>query len=232
MTESDALTEALVGFARTLAGGYDVSDVLHELTGRVTSALGIAGAGVSLRRDGRMAFVTADSERIAALERVQEGRGEGPCTEALDTGKPVLVPALPERASHWPAYAAQAAELGIAAVAAIPLRNASRLGALDLYDTRRREWSAHDVSTGEVFSDIAGAYVLHASELDRERRTVEQLQGALDSRVVIEQAKGILAAENKISIDQAFALLRRHANDRNATLRAVAEAVVQLGLRP
>ena len=74
--------------------------------------------------------------------------------------------------------------------------------------------------------------MLHASELDRERRTVEQLQGALDSRVVIEQAKGILAAENKISIDQAFALLRRHANDRNATLRAVAEAVVQLGLRP
>jgi AmiR/NasT family two-component response regulator len=83
-----------------------------------------------------------------------------------------------------------------------------------------------------VFADIGASYVRTASALLEQRRTSEQLQAALDSRVIIEQAKGIVAAQRGISVDQAFAVLRKHANDRNLQLRLVAEAVVKLGLRP
>jgi GAF domain-containing protein len=227
-----ALTRALIGFARTLAAGYDVSDVLHDLPDRVTSVLNIAGAGVSVRHDGAVRFVTVDHETIAALERVAEENDQGPCVDAIGTGQRVLISRLGDHAARWPDYTAKAAKLGIVAVAAIPMRNAARIGALDLFDTSEHHWTQEEVDIADVFADIATAYVLHASQLERDRRTIEQLQHALDSRVIIEQAKGILAGERKISIDQAFALLRKHANDRNATLRAVAEAVVHLGLRP
>lgn len=232
MAEMSGLTQALIGFARTLAGGYDVSDVLHDLPDRVSSVLNIAGAGVSVRDGGAIRFVTVDHEAIVALERVAEKHDQGPCVDATRTGQQVLVSRLADHAARWPDYAAKAAELGIVAVAAIPMRNAARIGALDLFDTSEHDWSPEEVDIADVFADIATAYVLHASDLERDRRTIEQLQHALDSRVIIEQAKGILAGERKISIDQAFALLRKHANDRNATLRAVAEAVVHLGLRP
>jgi AmiR/NasT family two-component response regulator len=83
-----------------------------------------------------------------------------------------------------------------------------------------------------VLADIATGYVVHASELNRTRRINEQLQAALESRVLIEQAKGLLAGERSITLDQAFAILRAHARSRNASLQSVAQAVVELGLRP
>jgi AmiR/NasT family two-component response regulator len=110
--------------------------------------------------------------------------------------------------------------------------NTECIGTLDLHRANEHAWTEHEVATARVFTDIATAYVLQASQHAREQRTIEQLQHALNSRVIIEQAKGVLAAERKISVDHAFALLRKHANDRNVTLRAVADAVVNLGLRP
>ena len=232
MTEPRALTETLVRFARTLTAGYDVSDVLHDLTGMVTGALGITGAGVSLRYDHDLKFVTADDESVVALERLQEQLRQGPCIDAVATGEPILVSRIDAVADRWPDYSRRAAELGLRAVAAVPMRNASRIGSLDLFDRWEHDWTGLEVSTAQVFADVATAYVLNASQLERERRTVEQLQHALDSRVVIEQAKGIIAGERGVTLDAAFALLRKHANDRNTTLRSVADAVVRLGLRP
>jgi GAF domain-containing protein len=232
VTESAGLYEALVGFAHTLTRGYDISDVLHDLTSRIPSVLDIYGAGVSLCDANTTRFVTADNEAVAFLERVQQESQNGPGTAAIQANEPVLVQQLAEQADCWPDYVARAAELGIVSVAAIPMSNSIRIGALDLYDKRLHEWTDDEVSIARVFTDIASSYVLNASELKRQRRTAEQLQQALDSRVIIEQAKGIISADRNISIDQAFNVLRKHASDRNATLRAVAEAVVKLGLRP
>jgi hypothetical protein len=226
------LTEALVSFARTLARGYDISDVLHDLVEHVTAVLGVTGAGVSLVEDSHLRFVTANREAVTALERAQESERQGPCIDALAAGRAVLVPRLVDRAATWPAYVARAQQVGIVSVASVPLTNASPIGALDLYDDRPHEWTEEELTATRIFADIATGYVLGASELQRERRTVEQLQQALDSRIVIEQAKGILSADEKITLDEAFARLRRHANNHNATLRSVAEAVVHLGLRP
>lgn len=232
MTQLRGLTDALVDFARTMTEGFDVAEVLDDLAGRLTGVLAADGAGVSLLRDGALRFVTADREAIATLERVQEQYREGPCIDAMRSRRPVLVSRLAANTGRWPRYAVQADRIGIVAVAAIPMGNTECIGTLDLHRRREHTWTEQEVATARVFTDIATAYVLQASQHARERRTIEQLQHALDSRVIIEQAKGVLAAERKISVDQAFALLRKHANDRNVTLRAVADAVVNLGLRP
>lgn len=106
------------------------------------------------------------------------------------------------------------------------------LGALNLYADQPRQWSDDDLAAARVLADMATSYIVNASELERAQRTAEQLQEALDSRIVIEQAKGILAADGRLEMDQAYQVLRRHARNHSASLRSVAEAVVNLGLRP
>lgn len=230
---TDVVMATLAGFARTLAHGYEITDVLHDLTDRIRTVLGISGAGVTLVRGDRVSFVTSDSAVMADLEQVQEEHQEGPCVDSVRSGEVVSVADLTGSAERWPAYAERAAALGIRAIAGIPMRlNGSTIGAVDLYDSVPHQWSDRELATARVFSDIATSYVINASQLDQQRRTAEQLQQALDSRVIIEQAKGIIAAHHQISVDEAFKVLRKHANDHHASLRATAEAVVNLGLRP
>ncbi len=231
MDRSARLTESLVEFARTLTGEFDISDVLNDLAARVPTVLDIAGAGVSLVSGDGVSFATANAEMTAALERVQEEGNAGPCVDAIRSNEDVLVANISDEGHRWPEYVATAERLGIVAVAALPMRNSRKLGALDLYDTRVRHWTPDDVITARVFADVATSYVLSASDLERERRTVEQLTLALDSRVVIEQAKGIVAHSYGISVDAAFLRLRKYARDHKANLREVAQAVVSLGLR-
>ena len=231
MDATARLTESLMEFARTLTGRYDISDVLNDLAVRLPDVLDIAGAGVSLVSGTGLSFATANSDLAATLERVQEELNAGPCVEAITSGDDVLIRDIGEHAHRWPEYAATADRLGIVAVATLPLRNSIKLGALDLYETRAHDWTPGEVTTARVFADIATGYVLSASELERERRTVEQLELALSSRVVIEQAKGILAHANGIGVDAAFVRLRTYAREHNANLREVAKAVVSLGLR-
>lgn len=232
MAEAHPLLQTLAGFAKTLTHGYEISDVLHDLTERVSAVLGIAGAGVSLREDGRLRFVTSDSQTLATLEQVQEEHQAGPCAAAAATSEPVLVTNLGEHAERWPPYVHQAEALQIVAVAAVPMTtNDNSIGTLDLYHTAARAWSTDDVATAQVLADIATSYLVNASRVDRHRRISEQLQRALNSRVIIEQAKGIIAAQQSISVDNAFQLLRQHARDHNTPLHALANAVVHLGLR-
>lgn len=233
MADRELLMRVLSEFARILAGNFAVSDVLHDLAERAIEVLGVPGAGVSLAESGSIRFVTAIDEVTAAIERVQEDTQEGPCVDAHRTGALVLVADLRDVPERWPTFATRAREIGIVAVAGIPMHwNGTRLGALGLYATARRDWPTDDVVLARVLADMATCYVAHASELERSRRTVEQLREALESRVVIEQAKGMLAAERRISVNEAFELIRGHARSHSASLRAVGEGIVNLGLRP
>ena len=233
MADERSLLLALSQFARCLAAGFEVDEVLQDLAQQVTKVLGLAGAGVSLAGGNTIRFATAPDEVTAAVERLQEDLQEGPCLDAHRGGEPVLVADLRDDPDHWPGFARRAIALGVVAVAAIPMRlDDTRLGTLNLYTTSRRDWSDDDVTAAQVLADMATGYITHASELDRSRRAAEQLQEALSSRVVIEQAKGMLAAERHISVDQAFGMIRCHARNRGASLRAVATAIVNLGLRP
>jgi len=233
MVDQAMLIRVLSDYARTLAGDYAIGDVLHDLVERITELVGVAGAGVSLAENGQIRFATAINDAIATIERVEEDTQAGPCVDAHRSGDAVLVPDLRDDPHGWPAVAKAALELGVIGVAGIPMHlDAVELGAVSLYATERRDWSADDVSVARLLADMATAYVAHASALQQSRRLTEQLQEALDTRIVIEQAKGMLAAERKISVDDAFEVLRAHARRHHASLRSVADAVVNLGLRP
>jgi len=233
MADQKLLMQALSKFARTLAQGFAISDVLNDLAGQVTAVLGLDGAGVSVQDSGKLHFVSALDERSAHMEHAQEDSQAGPCVDAWHSGQPVTVTDLRETSRGWAAYERAAREAGIVALAAIPMRrDGENIGALDLYSTKRRDWSADDLDAARILADMATSYVANASELDRQRRINEQLKEALDSRIVIEQAKGALAAERGTSVDEAFEVLRRHARSHSTTLREVAEGVVRLGLRP
>lgn len=229
---SDSFMEAVSGLARAVADGLAISDVLHELVAGLSAFPALAGAGVSLRHDGRVWMATADVEALAGLERVQEDLQEGPCVDVALTGVMVTVEDLRED-PRWPAYTEHALAHDVLAVAGVPMVHAgTAIGAVNLYSSAPRRWPPGDLFRARILADIATSHVSTSSERDEQRRIAEQLQQALDSRVVIEQAKGIIAASRHISVDEAFRILRKHANDHNADLRSAASAVVELGLRP
>ena len=233
MVDQSLVVNELGRFARLLVTDYPVSDALHDLVESAAAILGIHGAGMSLVRDGRLAFATATPEDIAAIERAQEDEQCGPCVDAHRTGTAILVADLGAEPDRWPALTGVAARTGIVAIGAVPLRlDDVGLGTLDLYDTVPHPWTEEEAEVARLLAALAAGYLANASRLDRARRTAEQLQEALDSRVVIEQAKGVIAGERRISVDEAFQVLRAHARSRSASLRDVAHAVVHLGLRP
>jgi GAF domain-containing protein len=124
-----------------------------------------------------------------------------------------------------------ATTVGIAGVAGIPMSLADEIiGALNLYSCEPRQWSDGDIAVAGVLADVGTSYVVNASKLRQQEQLSEQLQEALESRVIIEQAKGITAQQNSVTVDHAYQLMRRHARNNNASLRLVAEAIVAVGL--
>lgn len=230
--DSARLLATLEEYARLLVTDYSVSDALHDLVEGARDMLGIAGTGVSLAADDRLIFAIAQPDAITGLERVQEQHQTGPCVEAYRTGQRVVVPDIRAQRDRWPQLVEAAEQVGIEAAAGIPIRlNGTRLGALNLYDDTPRDWADEDLHAAEVLAAMAAGLIANAHRLDQARTTAEQLQKALNSRVVIEQAKGIIAAEAGIPIDDAFERLRTHARSHNLPLRSVAEAVVHLRLK-
>jgi GAF domain-containing protein len=230
--ETELVLAALTTFARTMASGLVVADVLVELCRRATGMLDIAGAGVTLVDGDRLTVAAATGEPMADMARAEEKHQEGPCIETLRSGRVTLVDDIARERERWPHVFAQAVEGGLCAMAAVPLGGAGPpVGVLALYDHAPRTWTEDEIRAVRLLVDVATGFVVSAAELDRQRRTADQLQHALDSRVIIEQAKGMVAAQRGVSVDEAFKRLRKHANDHNATLRSTAEAVVNVGLQ-
>lgn len=233
MAEQELLTYEVSEFARAMARASAVSGMLTDLAERVTAVLGVAGAGVLVLESGQVRFGAATDERCAELERVQEAEQAGPGVDACRTGMIVTVADMTGASPEWGRYQRAAQDAGIAAVAWVPMcPDGECLGAVGLYSTERRDWHTDDLAAAGILADMATGYLVHARELDRQRGIIEQLREALDNRIVIEQAKGVLAAERHITVDQAFEVLRQHARSHSVPLRSVAEAVVSLGLRP
>jgi len=233
MAGQELLTHAVSEFARTLARGSAVSEVLNDLADRITAVLGIAGAGVSVLESEQFRFAAASDERSAGLERAQEAEQAGPGVDACLTGRIITAVSLPETSQALGAFQQAAKDAAIVAVASVPMRHdGESIGTVDLFSASLRDWSAGDLRAAEILADMTTGYLVQARELDRQCQVIGQLREALDSRIVIEQAKGVLAAERRISVDEAFEMLRRHARNHAASLRSVAEAVVSLGLRP
>ncbi|MEO6144200.1 MAG: GAF and ANTAR domain-containing protein [Dermatophilaceae bacterium] len=232
MYDQQLFLQTLSRFAVVLPAHYDLETALTALTESVTAVLGLSGSGVTMAEEGQLHFVTAVSHASGELERIQEEQQAGPCRDAYDTGEVVRVTDVRLESARWPAFAATASRVGVAGVAGIPMRLAGQtIGALNIDSPEPRVWSDEDIAVAVVLADVATSYVVNASKLRQQQQLSEQLQQALESRVVIEQAKGITAQQHAVTIEQAYQRMRRHARTNNASMRVVAEAIVAVGLQ-
>jgi GAF domain-containing protein len=226
--QREALVRTVSDFARTLLVTDDVDHVLETFLTRLTGTLGLAGAGISLAKGDRLQDPHTSSPDLSRLEDVQVATATGPGAVGFRTGEPVVVPDLTEWASRWPRYCEVAAEVGIRSVAGLPMRLGDQtFGALNLYDATPRAWSTEDLELAGLARDLACGYLVNLTKLHQQQDLTEQLQSALRTRVVIEQAKGMLAAAENITLQQAFERIRRMARSRQRPLREIARDLVR-----
>jgi GAF domain-containing protein len=209
MYDQSLFLQTLSRFAVVLPARHDLESALTELTESVTAVLGLFGSGVTMAEDGRRRFVTAVSQASGELELDQEERQAGPCRDAYDTGEVVRVTDVREESARWPEFSATATRLGVAGVAGIPiLLDDQVIGELNLYSAEPHQWSDEDIAVARVLADVATSYVVNAAKLRQQEQLSERLQEALESRVVLEQAKGITASKDSIIADQVYQLIR------------------------
>ena len=226
--DADLLADTFVTLADTMVDDFDVIDFLHVLTDRSTRLLSASAAGVVLADPrGPLRVAAASSEEATLMEVFQVQNDEGPCLECLRTGKPVTVTGLAGPAQQWPRFAAVATRAGFGTVNALPMRLRDQVvGTLNLFSAGNTALGPSELRTGQALADVATIGLLQERSVRRAETLAEQLQGALNSRVVIEQAKGRIAERHSLSLDQAFALLRQQARNTNQRLTDVAGYVI------
>jgi GAF domain-containing protein len=232
MTDLTALNRAFAEYARTIAGPYRIGDVLYRLCDQMVDILPVDGAGVCLANPaGGLQFVSATDDMVAQIEEHQTEAGEGPCHEAFLRGTYVTCDDLTAE-QRWGAYVPLALDMGLKAVAGIPMVvEQQRIGAVNLYTRTSGTWEEQTLEIARLLADMASGYILNARSLIASEQLANQLQHALDSRVVIEQAKGIIAEHHGVDTATAFERIRQHARATRAKLHDVASAIVDRDLR-
>lgn len=222
------VTEAFVSLASSLVDGFDVVDLLSGLTSDCAKLLDIASAGLLLADgQGVLHVIAASSERTRSLEVFQLQREQGPCLDCYHSGAAVNVTDLSEQEQRWPQFVAAAAGAGFVSVHAVPMRlRGTVLGALGLFGTHVGALGADDLRLAQALAHVASVALVQEKATADNSALTDQLQAALSSRVVLEQAKGFLAQRGGLEMDEAFASLRRYARDHNQRLSDVARAVV------
>lgn len=225
----DRLARAFVALADTLVDDYDVVELMHGLVEHSVAVLGASAAGLLLADPAdRLTVMAASSERARLIEVIQIQAHEGPCLDAYVSGAPIVVEDLAEEAARWPRFAVAAQAEGYRSVAALPLRlRTDTIGALNLFRQEPGVFRTGDLAVGQALADVATIGILQERAVRRSEVLAQQLQAALDSRVVIEQAKGVLAERLQIGVDEAFAHLRAYARSANQRLAWVARALVE-----
>ena len=231
-TREELLADTFLLLADTLVDDFDPIEALTVLTDRCVELLGATAAGIMISDpQGALHVVAESSEEARVVELFQIQNAEGPCLDSFRTGEPVIHPDLAE--SPWPLFGPLAITAGLRAVHAFPMRlRAQVVGTLNLFMDRASTLNEVDAVAAQSFAHAATITVLQAQSAQRSQQLASQLQGALNSRITIEQAKGALAERAQVSPDEAFARLRRHARDTNAKLTDIAAAFVSRSLPP
>jgi GAF domain-containing protein len=218
-----------VEVADTLVDEFDLIDFLHLLTDRAASLVDAAAVGIVLADPrGTLEFMAGSNENVKMLELFQLQNREGPCLEAFRTAHPVINVDLGAAAGRWPRFAPRATALGFHAVHAFPLRLRQQvIGAMNVFGaTKGGDFHDTDVAVMQALADVAAIGLIQERAIRRGEVLSEQLQGALNSRVVIEQAKGAVAQARGVSVDEAFVSIRSYARSNNRHLTDVAHTIV------
>jgi len=226
--DPELLSDTFVGLADTMVADFDVIDFLHMLTDRSVALLAASAAGVVLADPrGELRVAAASSEAAGLIELFQIQNDQGPCLDCFRTGQPVTAADLTSADQRWPRFAAATVQAGFRTVEALPMRLRDQVvGALNLFRATPGPFAVADLRIGQALADVATIGLLQERNLRRSEILAEQLQGALNSRVVIEQAKGKLAERLTIDMEDAFRMLREYARNSNQHLTDVARNFV------
>ena len=229
MSREEELARTFVDLADTLVDEFDALDFMHTLTERAVGLLGADAAGLIIadqRGDLQVVASTSQEARVLEVFQVQNAEG-GPCVECYRTGHQLVNLDVDEIADRWPRFRDACVTAGFRSSHALPMRKRDQtIGALNLYCVDRSPMSAGDVSLGQAMADVATIGLLQERIIRQQEILSEQLQNALNSRVLIEQAKGVLAERVGIEVEEAFALLRAYARRSHQTLTGVASGLL------
>ena len=226
------LARAFVALADTLVADYDVVDLLQNLVDTSAGLLDSAAGGLLLADDlGTLSLVASTSEESNLVELLQIESGRGPCMDAFRTGEVVEVPDIAAVGDDWPDFRVSALDQGFRSVLAVPLRlREATIGTLNLFGSGTGSMDPAEVAIARGLADIATIGILHERAVREADLARQQLQHALNSRVVIEQAKGVIAQLHDVGMDEAFRTLREYSRNNNVALRDVADLVVRRSL--
>jgi len=221
------LARAFVRLADTLAGEFDIVEFLQSLSADSVEIIGAEAASVMLvNARGELRLVASSEERMRLLELFEIQSAQGPCLDAFDTGQAVQASGAECRA-RWPVFALRASESGFHALCAVPMRaHAATIGALNLFRGSDQPFSDAELEIARAMAQVATIALTQERAIRERSMLAEQLQAALRSRIVIEQAKGMLAEHLSTTVDEAFQLLNKYARDHNRRLGEVARDVV------
>jgi transcriptional regulator with GAF, ATPase, and Fis domain len=229
----ERLFDAFATLADTLVAGYDVLDLLQTLVENCHDLLDVDSAGILLANPrGGLEVVASTSEANTLVEIMQLDADAGPCLECFHLRAVVSVPDIDVDSARWPDFSATALAQGIHSIYAIPLRlRETTIGTLNLMRNERGELNQHDIRAAQALADVATIGILQERTIRDASKLREQLQSALSSRVVIEQAKGVVAETANVSVEAAFALIRQHSRAHQTPLSDVARQLVNGDLR-
>jgi len=228
MVSNERLASVFVEMADTLVDEFDLIDFLHNLADHAVSVSGAASAGLLLAdQNDALHFMAASSDGARHLELFQLQHSEGPCLDCYRSQEPVITTDLTQETRRWPDFAVRAGEAGVRSVHAFPMRLRDRvIGALNVFGEEPLPLGPEDVKIVQAMADVATIAILQERAIASAELLTEQLQGALNSRIVVEQAKGVISRDHDVSVDEAFSALRSHARSNHLRLADLAHDVV------
>jgi transcriptional regulator with GAF, ATPase, and Fis domain len=223
------LARTFVDVADTLVAEFDLVDFLTMLTIRCAELFDLAAAGLMLSDATDSVRVAASSnERMQLLELFELQYDEGPCLDCFRSGQPVRCDDLSAATARWPTFVPEARSAGYGSVYALPMRLRHQvIGALNLLGRAAGALDDEGMAEAQAVADVATIGILQERAASEQRLLTQQLQYALDSRVLVEQAKGILSEYGSVDMDEAFSALRSYARNNNTRLVELAEALVE-----
>jgi GAF domain-containing protein len=229
MARETMLARALVELADTLVSDFDVAELLIVLTDRCVDVLDVGAAGIMLASPaGNLRVMASSSEAMRLLELFELQSQEGPCLDCYNTGEPVVNVDVGGDDPRWPRFAARARAAGFRSVHALPMRlRGSVLGALNMFHVETGLMRPADMAAAQALADVATIAILQHRAALEAKLLNEQLNEALNTRIVIEQAKGMIAERRGVGMEAAFTALRDHARTHNLRLADVAGDLVE-----
>jgi GAF domain-containing protein len=221
------LARTLVELADSLVEDFDVVDLLTLLADRCVDVIDVAAAGLMLvTPDGELRVMASSSEAMRVLELLEVQADEGPCVDCYRSGEAIVNLKLDDAVGRWPRFAPMAIDGGFRSVHALPMRlRGKTIGALNMFRVDEGQMRDADVVAAQALADVATIAILQHRAVRGAQVLNEQLTLALNTRIAIEQAKGVVAERADLDMEHAFARLRRHARNHNLRLSDVAQAI-------